>query len=171
MHIGSFLTRLPGWPARLAPSLYDLIPHADALPRSIPRPEVVPVDAIAGTVRQPSNTTADFLPITSLRTTHWKHDWLRILEAQENMASLPPVELIKVGRQYFVVDGHKRVAAARRIGAALDAMVVELRLPRAANAAACREREKHGTDTGPENSHQSPDRGAADPRSSKSGAG
>ena len=41
---------------------------------------------------------------------------------------LPPVDLIKAGGRYFVVDGHKRVAAARRIGAMLDANVVELRL-------------------------------------------
>ena len=134
MHITSILKWLPGWRPRLAPSLYDLIPHADALPRSIPRTEALPAEAITGTVRHPSHTTTSFLPIRPLRTEHWKDDWRRILEAYEKLLFLPPVDLIKVGPHYFVVDGHKRVAAARRIGAALDAIVVELRLPSAAAA-------------------------------------
>jgi len=112
---------------RLAPSLYDVVPHADALPRSLPRVEFVPADTIVGTVRYPSNTTHDFLPIRPLRTSHWKDQWRRILDAHEKLIGLPPVELLKVEAQYFVVDGHKRVAAARRIGAAVDAIVVELR--------------------------------------------
>jgi hypothetical protein len=132
MHLGVVLTRLRGRKPGLAPSLYDLIPHANALPRSLPRAEVVPVEAIAGTVRHPSNTTAEFLPIRPLRTTHWQHKWRRVLEAHEQLVALPPVELIKVGPRYFVVDGHKRVAAARRTGAPLDAVVVELRRDRAA---------------------------------------
>jgi len=135
MHITPILKWLPGWRPRLAPSLYDLVPHADALPRSIPRAEALPAEAITGTVRYPSNTTTSFLPIRPLRTEHWKDDWRRILEAQEELAILPPVELIKVGSRYFVVDGHKRVAAARRIGGALDAIVVELRTPIATSAA------------------------------------
>jgi len=134
MHITSILKWLPGWRPRLAPSLYDLIPHANALPRSIPRAEALPATVITGTVRHPSNTTSSFLPIRPLRTQHWKDDWRRILEAHDKLAFLPPVELIKVGSRYFVVDGHKRVAAARRIGAALDAIVVELRMPAAGSA-------------------------------------
>jgi ParB-like chromosome segregation protein Spo0J len=53
------------------------------------------------------------------------------------VVNLPPVQLLKVGTQYFVVDGHKRVAAARRTGAVVDAIVVELRphAPHAASAA------------------------------------
>jgi hypothetical protein len=120
-----------------APSLHDVVPHADALPRSVPRVELVPADSITGTTRYPSTLTADFLPRPEQRTAHWRHDFQRILAAQEELAVLPPVELLKIGGQYFVVDGHKRVAAARRSGAVLDAIVVELHSPQAAAAAPC----------------------------------
>jgi len=96
-------------------------------PRSLPRAEVVAAEQIAGTTRHPSNTTVDFLPIPELRSQHWRDNWQRMLQAQERDVFLPPVQLVKFDRRYFVVDGHKRVAAARRVGAALDAIVVELR--------------------------------------------
>jgi hypothetical protein len=127
MNIHPLLTRILPWRPRLAPSLYDLIPHANALPRSIPRTESLIASAITGTARYPSTTTDKFLPVRSLRTEHWKDDWRRILDAQQRAVFLPPVELIKVDAKYFVVDGHKRVAAARKAGAAVDAIVVELR--------------------------------------------
>jgi ParB-like chromosome segregation protein Spo0J len=39
---------------------------------------------------------------------------------------LPPVELHKLGRGYYVVDGHYRIAAALLLGQAdVDAIVVE----------------------------------------------
>jgi hypothetical protein len=112
-----------------APSLYDVVAHADALPRSTPRVEIVAAEAITGTTRHPSTLTADFLPSADQRTTHWRHDFSRIQRALEELTVLPPVELLKVGERYFVVDGHKRVAAARRVGAVLDAIVVELYPP------------------------------------------
>jgi hypothetical protein len=118
---------LPGRQVDLAPSLYDVVPHASMLPRTLPRAEVVPADEIAGTTRHPSNTTADLLPIPSLRSPHWRHNWRRMLDAQERSVFLPPVDLVKVDRRYFIVDGHKRVAAARRVGGVVDAIVVELR--------------------------------------------
>ena len=51
---------------------------------------------------------------------------------------LPMVNLYRLGGHYYVVDGHHRLAAARRIGAvALDAMVTEfVPLARALPAAA-----------------------------------
>jgi hypothetical protein len=103
----------------------------------MPRVELVPAEAITGTTRYPSTLTADFLPRPEQRTAHWRHDFQRILAAQEDLAVLPPVELLQVGDRYFVVDGHKRVAAARRTGAILDAIVVELRAPQSIGAAPC----------------------------------
>ena len=127
MHFHSLLQ----WPgsrsAELAPSLYDVLRDANSVPRSLPRAEVVSPEEIAGTTRHPSNTTADFLPIPAFRSKHWRDNWRRMLQAQERDVPMPPVQLIKLGQRYFVVDGHKRVAYARRVGAALDATVVELR--------------------------------------------
>lgn len=40
---------------------------------------------------------------------------------------MPPVELFQVGDEYFVVDGHKRVAAAKKAdGVEIDALVTRL---------------------------------------------
>jgi hypothetical protein len=95
--------------------------------RSIPRAEVVPAEAIAGTVRHPSNTTADFLPIGALRSTAWHNDWRRVLEAYEHLWRCHRelegrVVLLRRGRP----QTHR---GARRTGAAVDATVVDLRLP------------------------------------------
>jgi hypothetical protein len=131
MQISARLHRFGRRDAARAPSLYDVVSHADALPRSAPRVEIVPAEAITGTTRHPSTLTADFLPSPEQRTTHWRHDFSRILRGLDELTVLPPVELLKVDERYFVVDGHKRVAAARRVGADLDAIVVELHPPRA----------------------------------------
>jgi hypothetical protein len=109
-----------------APSLYDLLPHADAEPRSMPYVAQVPASAIIGTIRRPSRTGSDFLPARNLRTAHWRDDWRRIQAAFDELRTLPAVELFKVGSCYFVIDGHKRVAAAKQRGADLDAVVTEL---------------------------------------------
>ncbi len=43
---------------------------------------------------------------------------------------LPPVDLVQVGDDYYVADGHNRVAAARRAGALeIDADVTQLLVP------------------------------------------
>ena len=91
----------------------------------------MPVDQILGTaVEGPPQRGGDFLPLKRRRSADWRGRWQRILSALERLEALPPVELIKFGDDYWVVDGHNRVAAALYIGQVeLDAVVEELRLP------------------------------------------
>jgi hypothetical protein len=91
----------------------------------------VPVNEIKGTaVAGPAQRGGDFLPLRDRRGTDWRGRWRRILDANEKLEPLPPVELIKFGDEYWVVDGHNRVAAALYIGQVeIDAVVQELRLP------------------------------------------
>jgi hypothetical protein len=91
----------------------------------------VPVTEIRGTaVAGPAQRGGDFLPLRDRRGDDWRARWRRILQANERLASLPPVELIKFGDDYWVVDGHNRVAAALYIGQPeIDAVVQQLRLP------------------------------------------
>jgi len=91
----------------------------------------VPVDAIRGTaVEGPPQRGGDFLPLKDRRSEDWRGRWQRILRALDQLETLPPVELIKFGDDYWVVDGHNRVAAALYNGQLeLDAVVEELRLP------------------------------------------
>ena len=76
--------------------------------------------AIVGTMRHPSQNTADFLPLPKLRGANWRGRWQRITRAMDRLETLPPVDLVQVGDDYYVADGHNRVAAARRAGGARD---------------------------------------------------
>ena len=91
----------------------------------------VAVDRIVGTaVEGPSQRGGDFLPLKDRRGDDWRGRWQRILQAIDGLVTLPPVELIKFGDEYWVVDGHNRVAAALYTGQGeIDAVVEELRLP------------------------------------------
>jgi hypothetical protein len=91
----------------------------------------VPLDQIRGTaVAGPAQRGGDFLPLRDRRGEDWRGRWRRIQEANERLQTLPPVELIKFGDAYWVVDGHNRVAAALYNGQGeIDAVVQELRLP------------------------------------------
>jgi hypothetical protein len=91
----------------------------------------VPVELVKGTaVAGAPQRGGDFLPLRDRRSEDWRARWQRILRANEELHSLPPIELIKFGDEYWVVDGHNRVAAALYIGQGeIDAVVDELRLP------------------------------------------
>lgn len=112
------------------PSLFDRHPRATVAPRRRVGLRGVPVDRIVGTMRHPSQNTADFLPLPRLRGQNWRARWQRIDRAMTGLAVLPPVDLVQVGDEYYVEDGHNRVAAARQAGAVeIDADVTQLLLP------------------------------------------
>jgi hypothetical protein len=112
------------------PSLADRHPGAMSAPRRRLGLQSVPLDRIVGTMRHPSQNTADFLPLPTLRGENWRARWQRINRAMTNLAVLPPVDLIQVGDEYYVEDGHNRVAAARHADAVeVDADVTQLLVP------------------------------------------
>jgi len=112
------------------PSLFDAHPAAIRAPRRAIGLRSVPIDRVVGTMRHPSQNTADFLPLPRLRGQNWRARWQRITRAMDRLETLPSVELVQVGNDYYVADGHNRVAAARQIGAVdIDAAVTQLLLP------------------------------------------
>jgi hypothetical protein len=112
------------------PSLYDRHPRAASAERRPRGLQVVPVDRIVGTARHPSQSTIDFLPLPELRGRNWVARWQRINRAFDQLSTLPAVDLLQVGEDYYVADGHNRVAAALQAdAAAIDADVTELVLP------------------------------------------
>ena len=124
--------RLPRLRRRAAvlPSLFDRHPAAASALRHPRGLQVVPTDRIVGTMRHPSQNTADFLPLPGLRGRNWEARWQRIKRATRELAVLPAAELVQVGDDYYVADGHNRVAAAIEDGAvAIDADVTELMIP------------------------------------------
>ena len=123
--------------APILPSLYDRFPAATTALRRPRGLRVVPIDRIVGTARHPSQNTADFLPLPRLRGKNWRARWDRIRKANDALSVLPAVDLLQVGDDYYVADGHNRVAAARRAGAvAVDGEVTELLVPGVARGAA-----------------------------------
>ena len=99
--------------APILPSLYDRYPAATAALRRPRGLRVVPIERIVGTARHPSQNTADFLPLPRLRGRNWRARWDRIRKANDQLSVLPAVDLLQVGEDYYVADGHNRVAVAR----------------------------------------------------------
>jgi hypothetical protein len=80
----------------------------------------VSMDAIRGTEGRADDFDDEFNPLNE-RT---RDRWLGIFVARSQYTSLPPVELIQVGKVYFVRDGHHRISVARDLGGqAVDAEV------------------------------------------------
>ena len=112
------------------PSLYTRHPEAARAPQRRVGLRSVPLDEIVGTMRHPSQNSSDFLPLPRLRGENWRGRWQRITRATDRLDVLPPVDLMQVGEEYYVADGHNRVAAARRNGAVeIDADVTQLLVP------------------------------------------
>ena len=82
--------------------------------------KVVPIEQIQGSEGRASNFDRNFNPLQN----HTQERWLRIAVARLNGATMPAVELIKVGDKYVVRDGHHRISVARALGEAyIDAQV------------------------------------------------
>lgn len=85
---------------------------------------VIEVDKIVGTVdrNRQLELDADFQYRNGIKPFRLR----RILEALESGVILPPIEVDQIKDEYFVIDGHHRVAAAKEIGQVyIDASVRE----------------------------------------------
>jgi hypothetical protein len=110
------------------PYLYDI--HPDARRRT-PRElgvRTIDVADIAGTaVGGAQQRGSDFLPLRPFRSLNWMGRWQRLGLAADRLAVLPPIDVVRDGDRYWVLDGHNRVAMALYRGqAAIDADVVDL---------------------------------------------
>lgn len=81
------------------------------------------IDAIVGTAGRVNDFDCGFWPRESVA----QERWVSISEANYNGVSLPPVELYKLGDDYYVIDGHHRLSVARLQGQEyIEAEVVEM---------------------------------------------
>jgi hypothetical protein len=109
-------------------NLYEVHPDArQASPRELGM-RFVPIAEIRGTaVAGIAQRGADFLPLKPFRGLNWEVRWRRIRGAYERLESLPPLDLVKFDGEYWVLDGHNRIAATLYTnGAGVDAMVTEM---------------------------------------------
>ncbi len=85
--------------------------------------EVVPLDAIVGTIDRQRDFDRGFRPTSRRVRSRWEH----IAAAMRRGEPLPPVDLLKVGEIHFVRDGHHRVSVASALGHDdIDAYVTEV---------------------------------------------
>jgi hypothetical protein len=85
--------------------------------------QVVPLDAIVGTVDRGRDFDRRFRPTSGRVRSRWEH----IATAMRRGEAMPPVDLAKIGELYFVRDGHHRVSVARALGwSEIDAYVTEV---------------------------------------------
>jgi hypothetical protein len=89
----------------------------------------VPLERIVGSEGRCRDFDHRFRPLRA----HTENRWLRIAQARRQGITLPPVELIQVGDEYYVRDGNHRISVAWASGQTLiDALVTEYHVvPRA----------------------------------------
>jgi nucleotide-binding universal stress UspA family protein len=75
--------------------------------------EDIPLDSIVGSMGRYKDFTRDFLPLERAD----EGRWARVKVAMSGAAGLPPIEVYRLGRTHFVLDGNHRVSVARELGA------------------------------------------------------
>lgn len=74
--------------------------------------QVVPLAQIRGSEGRCGDFDAQFRPLQA----HTADRWASLALAYERGEPIPPVELVKIGEDYYVRDGHHRVSVARNFG-------------------------------------------------------
>jgi hypothetical protein len=72
----------------------------------------VPIERIRGSGGRSGDFDASFRPLQ----THSRGRWVTLAVAMQSGVVLPPVTLVQVQDQYFVLDGHHRISVARALG-------------------------------------------------------
>lgn len=87
--------------------------------------QIIPLDAIVGSVDRYHDFTREFLP----RNEELRARWEQLDEATIRLQAIPPIDVYKLGDVYFVRDGNHRVSVARFNRASnIDANVTEIPL-------------------------------------------
>ena len=86
----------------------------------------IPVDRVVGSAAPPGKVgdfDPGFLPIDRRLRDRWTRIYRAMVEGEE----LPPIDVYKVGDNYYVIDGHHRVSVARSLGRdVINARVIEV---------------------------------------------
>jgi len=85
--------------------------------------QTISISDIVGTVGRNDDFDREFRPVRNVTQDKWEN----VAHAYYSGKPLPPVELIKVGQMYFVVDGNHRISVMKMNGQDyVDAHVIEL---------------------------------------------
>ncbi len=72
----------------------------------------VAIDEITGSENRTGDFDRDFNPLKD----NAQERWTNVMVARMSGQSLPPVDLLKAGDEYYVRDGHHRISVARALG-------------------------------------------------------
>ena len=110
------------------PYLMDVHPEARNARPVMVGLRSIDVDDIAGTgVGGGAQRGGDFLPLKQFRGANWSGRWQRLRRAADRLETLPPIDVVKFGDRFWVVDGHNRVGLAKYTGqVGIDANITEL---------------------------------------------
>jgi uncharacterized ParB-like nuclease family protein len=121
--VSSILTRR----ARRLQSIEPVLEAAGLEGRSYGGVQEIPLDQVVGSAA-PAAKTGDFDPGFLPVNRRLRDRWTRIYQAMVEGDELPPIDVYKVGDEYYVIDGHHRVSVARSLGrATINASVVEVK--------------------------------------------
>jgi uncharacterized ParB-like nuclease family protein len=121
--VGSILTRR----ARRLQSIEPVLEAAGLEGRAFGGVQEIPLDRVVGSAAPPAKT-GDFDPAFMPVNRRTRDRWTRIYREMVEGDELPPIDVYKVGDDYYVIDGHHRVSVARSLGrATINARVVEVR--------------------------------------------
>lgn len=109
--------------------LDDLPGPTFALARRLPDVQNVPLARIVGSESRAHDFDRDFAPLHP----HSRERWVSVATLWAEGRTLPPVDLVQVGEEYYVLDGHHRVSVALAFGESeIAAWVVAAPAPSAA---------------------------------------
>jgi len=74
----------------------------------------IPLDRVIGSAGRAKTHDFDpgFLPVSR----RLRHRWARVYTAMVEGGEIPPIDVYKVGENYYVIDGHHRVSVAHSLG-------------------------------------------------------
>ncbi len=74
--------------------------------------QMIPIHRIRGSEGRTEDFDREFRPLKK----HSRERWLSVASARYLGQSLPPIQLVRVGCDYFVRDGHHRISVAKAMG-------------------------------------------------------
>jgi uncharacterized ParB-like nuclease family protein len=105
----------------------DALEAAGIAGRSFAGVHEIPLDRVVGSAA-PNSKSADFDPGFLPVDRRMRDRWTRIYRAMVEGEELPPIDVYKVGENYYVIDGHHRVSVARSLGRdTINARVIEVK--------------------------------------------
>ncbi|MCA9838511.1 MAG: universal stress protein [Trueperaceae bacterium] len=121
----SLMARLSGRPSELL-SYDEVRKRLRAIEDNTQKLEVIPLDAIIGSVGRYSDFNRLFQPLNNSAAARWTG----VNRAITGLRGVPPIEVYRIGETYFVKDGNHRVSVARQLGFKnIEAYVTEVHSP------------------------------------------